>query len=137
MPFKIEECTDADYYRAFELLSTAFGHEHAFVESVFPNHDSPEGRRAGGERLLEAAKTEPTITDIKAVDEETGKTIGHARWMICDGRIPPESELSGDYWETQDQKDFAAHMFSQYLVPRRKAIKESGGHIVCKLSCGL
>jgi hypothetical protein len=129
----IEECTDADMTRAFELLSVAFGHEHPYIESVFPAHETADGRRIGGERLLEFRKADPFATNIKALDPETGKMIGHARWIVCDGALAPEFELSGDYWDSQEQKEFASWMYSQYLVPRREAIKNSGGHIVCRI----
>lgn len=130
MAFVIEECTDADMPRAFELLSLAFGNEHPYIEAVFPAHQSSEGRRIGGERLLGFRQADPFATNMKAVDPKTDKMIGHARWIICDGALAPEFELSGDYWETEDEKEFAAWMYSQYLVPRRETIKKSGGHIV-------
>ncbi|KAF2110668.1 acyl-CoA N-acyltransferase [Lophiotrema nucula] len=130
MPFTIQECTDEDMPRAFELLSEAFGHEHPYVESVFPAHGTPEGRRIGGERMLQWRKGDPLAINVKAVDDAAGKMIGHARWIIPNGVVPPEFELGGDYWETEDQKEYAAWMFSQYLVPRRKAFKEYGGNVV-------
>ncbi|KAF2875747.1 acyl-CoA N-acyltransferase [Massariosphaeria phaeospora] len=95
MPFTISECTDADMPRAFELLSLAFGHEHPYIESVFPAHATAEGRRVGGERFLEFRKADPLATKIKAVDVETGNMIGHARWIVCDGGLAPEFELDG------------------------------------------
>jgi hypothetical protein len=134
MPFTIQECTDEDMPRAFELLSEAFGHEHPYVESVFPAHGTLEGRRIGGERMLQWRKGDPLAINVKAVDDATGKMIGHAKWIIPKGVAPPEFELSGDYWETEDQKEYAAWMFSQYLVPRRKAFKEYGGNVVCMLA---
>lgn len=130
MTFIIQECTDEDMPRAFELLSEAFGHEHPYVEHVFPTHDTPEGRRTGAERLLAWRKGDPLATNIKAVDVETGKMIGHAKWIIPKGVVPPEYGLDGDYWESEEEKEYAAWLYSQYLVPRRKAFKEYGGNVI-------
>lgn len=120
--------------RAFELLSEAFGHEHPYVEYVFPAHATPHGRRTGAERLLEWRKGDPLAINIKAVDDVSGKMVGHAKWIIPKGVVPPEFELGGDYWETEDQKEYAAWIYSQYLVPRRKAFKEYGGNVICMLA---
>ncbi|PVH98122.1 hypothetical protein DM02DRAFT_657602 [Periconia macrospinosa] len=130
MSFTIQECTDEDMPRAFELLSEAFGHEHPFVEYVFPAHDRPQGRRDGAERFLQWRKGDPLATNIKAVHNETGEMVGHAKWIIPKGVVPPEFELGGDYWETEDQKEYAAWIYSQYLVPRRQAFKDYGGNVV-------
>ncbi|KAF2001409.1 hypothetical protein P154DRAFT_464335 [Amniculicola lignicola CBS 123094] len=130
MPFTILECTDSDMPRAFELLSIAFGHEHPYVESVFPAHETPEGRRTGGERLLGWRKGDPLAINMKAVDDATGKMIGHAKWIIPRGVVPPEFALGGEYWESGEEKEYAAWIFGQYLMPRRKVFKESGGNVV-------
>ena len=129
MAFTVEECTDADMARMFELVSVAFGHEHEYVEAVFPDHDTPAGRAAGSERML-AMKADPTATFIKVIDED-GKMIAGAKWNVFDGEVPPEYVLEGDYWKSQEEKDYANHMFAAYLVPRRKAIKDSAGNLVC------
>jgi len=105
MRLRTEERTDEDMPRAFEPLS--------YVESVFPTDGTPEGRRLGAERLLQWRKSDPLAANVKAVDEARGKMIGHANWIIPKGVIPPEFELSGDHWETEEEKEYAAWMCSQ------------------------
>lgn len=81
--------------------------------------------------MLEWRKGDPLATNIKAVDEATGKMIGHARWIIPKGVVPQEFELDGDYWDSEEEKEYAGWLFSQFMVPRRKAFKEYGGDVVC------
>jgi hypothetical protein len=129
MPFVVEECTDADMPCIFELFSVAFGHEHEYCEAVFPDHDTPTGRAAGSERML-SFKADPVATFIKVVNE-AGKTIAGAKWNVYDGEVPPEYELEGDYWRSQEEKVYTNALFTAYLAPRRTAIKDSGGNLVC------
>jgi hypothetical protein len=129
MPFVVEKCTDADMQRMFEIFSVSFGHEHEYCEAVFPNHDTPAGRAAGSERML-AMAADPNATFIKVVNDE-GKMIAGAKWNVYDGEIPPDYKLEGDYWKNQEEKDYANDLFAAYLAPRRKAIKDSDGNLVC------
>jgi hypothetical protein len=131
MPFHIEKCTEADMARFFEIVSLAFGHEHEYIESVYPDHDTPAGRAAGAERMLATMKADIYATWLKVVNEE-GEMVAGAKWNIYDHVLPPEFEAEGDYWKSDEEKEYGQHMFRTYLVPRRKAIKESGGHIVCE-----
>lgn len=133
MALKIEECNDTDMDRAFEIISSAFGHEHPFMESVFPLHATPQGRRLGGQRMLANKKADPNTTLLKVVDTSTGEVVAQAKWNIYDGSIPDEFELDGDFWESKNEKEYAQHMFREYLVPRRKAIRDLGGRLVGKL----
>lgn len=134
MALKIEECNDTDMDRTFEVISSAFGHEHPYIESVFPLHATPQGRKIGGQRMLAYKKADPNTTFLKVVDISTDEVVAVAKWNIYDGSIPDEYELDGNFWESKNEKEYAQHMFREYLVPRRKAIKDSGGRLVCKLS---
>lgn len=132
MDLSIEECSDDDMLRTFEIISAAFRHEHPYIEAVFPSHDSPMGRVAGGARMLAIKRTDPHTIFIKAVDKATGLMIGQAKWNIYDGVVPAEVELEGDFWDTADEKEFAQHLYREYLVPRRTAIRELGGKVICR-----
>ena len=134
MPLKLERCTDDDMDRVFAIISAAFGHEHPYIDACFPDHDQENGRKVGGERMLAMKQSDPNTTFIKVVDTQ-GKIIAIAKWNVYDGTVPEESELEGDYWQGQDDKEYAQHLFREYLVPRRRAIRESGGNLVCKSSC--
>lgn len=133
MALKIEECNDTDMDRTFEIISSAFGHEHPNIESIFPLQAAPQGRRFGGQRMLASKKADPNATFLKVVDTSTCEMVAQAKWNIYDGSIPDEVELDGDFWESKNEKEYAQHMFREYLVPRRKAIKDSGGRLVGKL----
>lgn len=101
MALKIEECNDLDMDRTFEIISSAFGHEQPFFESVFPMHATPQGRRIGSQRLLASKKVDPNTRFLKVVDTSNGNMIAQAKWNIYDGVIPDEFELDGDFLESE------------------------------------
>jgi hypothetical protein len=132
MPLQLLPCTDADMARTFAILSDAFGHEHPYIEAAFPAHETPSGRAVGGERMLAIKNSDPTATFLKVVDTETGEMIAQAKWNIFQDNIPPELDLDGDFWgDDTEEKEYAQHLCRDYLILRRKAIKESGGNLVC------
>ncbi|PQE19635.1 gnat family protein [Rutstroemia sp. NJR-2017a WRK4] len=131
MPLQLLPCTDADMARTFAILSDAFGHEHPYIEAAFPAHETPAGRAAGGERMLAIKNSDPTATFLKVVDTKTGEMIAQAKWNIFKDNIPPELDLDGDFWgDDLEEKEYAQHLCREYLIPRRKAIRESGGNLV-------
>ena len=85
--------------------------------------------------MLAIKNSDPNTTFIKVVDTSTGKMIALAKWNVYNGTVPEEVDLDGDFWQSQDDKEYAQHLFREYLVPRRKAIKDSGGRLVCKSKC--
>ena len=133
MVLKVEPCEDKDMERAFTIVSLAFGHEHSYIDAVYPNHDTPSGRRIGGERMLAFKKSDPNTHFIKVVDE-TGHIVAMGKWNVYDGVIPEEQDVDGDFWKSEDDKEYAQYLYREYLRPRRKAIKKSDGHLVCKIS---
>lgn len=133
MPLKIEKCNDGDMTRAFAIISAAFGH-NPYMDVLYPGHDTPQGHEAGGERMLAFKKSDPNTHFIKAIDTENGDIVGVAKWNIYNGTIPEEVGLDGDYWATEEDKEYANCLWTSYLGPRRKAIKDSKGHLVCE-SC--
>lgn len=114
--------------RFFEIVSLAFGHEHEYIDSVFPDHDTPAGRAAGAERMLAIMRGDPNAVFLKVVDDENNM-IAAAKWNIYDDVVPAAPKLAGDFWRNGDEKEFASYMFDGYLVPRFKDIKESGGNL--------
>ena len=117
---------------AFAIISTAFGREHPYIDALYPDHDQPLGRERGGERLLAIKHADPNTTFLKVVDSQTGEIVAVAKWNVYDGVIPEESVPDGPFWLSQDEKELAQHMFHGYNVPRMKAIRESGGNLVCE-----
>jgi hypothetical protein len=132
MALELSYCTDADMKRAFEILSLCFGHEHPFIEAVYPLHDTPTGRAHGAERLLAMKKADPNTMFLKVTDTCTGIIIGMSKWNIYKGVIPDEvTKLEGNYWSSQEAKEVAEWYANDYLLLRNKAIRDSGGHLVC------
>ncbi|KAL8651851.1 MAG: hypothetical protein Q9210_003025 [Variospora velana] len=130
MALKLEICGDNDMQRTFEILSSAFGHEHPYIDAVFPSHATASGRKIGGDRLLAIKHSDPKTTFLKVTDTDTGEMIAQAKWNIYNGEVPDDVELDGDFWAGQDEKEYAQYLFREYLGPRRAAIKAYGGHLV-------
>jgi hypothetical protein len=78
----------------FAILSTAFSHEHPYIDAAFPNHDTPAGRVLGGERMLSIKTSDPNTTFLKIIDTEIGIMIAQARWNIYRDTIPLEADLA-------------------------------------------
>lgn len=97
MPLKLETCSDADMDRAFAIVSAAFGREHPYQNTIFPDHDTEPGRKIGAERMLATKKSDPNTTFIKVVDTETDKMIALGKWNVFNGTVPEEIELEGDF----------------------------------------
>ncbi|KAI9660604.1 MAG: hypothetical protein M1821_009956 [Bathelium mastoideum] len=130
MALKLERCKDADMRRTFEIVSDAFGHQHPYIEAVFPHHGSDKGRAAGAERLLTMKPRDPNAVFLKVVDTDSGQMIAQAKWNVYRNTVPPELTLDGDFWDSQDQKELANYLFAKYLEPRGKAIKQSGSNLL-------
>ena len=79
-------------------------------------------------------KYDPTVRFVKATDPATGAIVALARWYIFDEN-PAEDQLEGDFWEDEDSKAYAVHLYSQYLVNRRAYVKSIDGPVVCKQYC--
>lgn len=133
MVLKVEVCNDDDMHRVFEIFCQAFGTKHAMIEAIYPNKDTPDGRTTGGKRMMSYKNDDPHTTFIKCVDTDTGAIVAKAKWNIWKGVIPPETDLDGDYWETAGEKEWAQHLNREFLISRRRAIKDAGGHLVCKI----
>jgi hypothetical protein len=133
MPFKVERCNDEDMARTFEIKSVTFGGIHPYIEAAYPAHSTPVGRKSGAKRFLAVKQDDPCSNFIKVVDTDSGKIIATAKWNIYRDTIPEEKDLDGDFWENDEDKEYAQVLCREYLIPRRKAIRESKGNIICKL----
>ncbi|MCJ1246986.1 hypothetical protein MMC30_004197 [Trapelia coarctata] len=132
MTFALSHCTETDFPRLFTILSTAFGDE-PYLTPIFPLHYTPSGRLAGTQRLLQSFHSEPGAQFMKVTDTSTGEIIGLAKWLIFkEGEVPTiEGELdgavlTGDWWESEAEKEYAGYLFGKYLIPRRRAMREKG-----------
>ena len=132
MVLKVEHCTDADMDRTFAIISSAFANDHPYINAAFPKHSTPEGRGLGGERMLAIKRSDPNTTFLKVTDTDTGEMIAQAKWNIYDGVVPEEADIDGPFWETEDDKEYAQILCREYLIPRRRAIRDAGGKLVCE-----
>ena len=133
MVLELALCEDADMHRFFEIVVDGFGTEHEYINVVFPAHETAAGRKVGGERFSALKKSDKYATFLKVTDKDTGEIIGAAKWNIYNGEIPPETGLgTTEYWETEEMAGYADAMYRLYLENRRKAIRDSGGHLVCE-----
>jgi len=133
MPFEIALCTEADLPRAFEIISLAFGHIHAYVEALWPEHETPSGRDAGAERLLYAKQTQPWARLCKVTDTDTGEVVGFTKWDVYDGVIPEvPTSMPPQYYKDTDAKEYAEYIWKEFTKRRWDAVRKSGGRIVCE-----
>lgn len=129
--FEVHPCTEADIPRVFEIISLAFGHDHEYMDAIFPAHDTPEGRRAGSERMLQIFHGDPYGHFMKVVETDTGIVAGAAKWNIYkSGEVPPQPAIGGDYWESGVDKEFAQALFHGFFALRQGVIEETNGSLV-------
>lgn len=133
MVLKLQACADSDMSRAFEIISLAFGHGHAFVEAVWPEHESPSGRAAGAERLLQAKQTQPWAHLCKVTDTDTGDIVGFVKWDIYDKIIPEvPTSMPAQYYKDEDSKEYAEYIWKEFTRRRWDAVRTSEGRLACE-----
>ncbi|KAF2996520.1 hypothetical protein E8E13_006175 [Curvularia kusanoi] len=101
------------------------------MDAIFPSHDTPEGRSIGAERMLQMFHGDSYGHFVKVVEADTRTIVGAAKWNIYEkGIIPPQPELNGDYWQSEDDKEFAQALFHEFFAPRQKVIERTNGNLV-------
>ncbi|CAG8981139.1 hypothetical protein HYALB_00005854 [Hymenoscyphus albidus] len=130
MTFKVEECDDSDMPHTFEIISQAFAHEHQYIDAAFPAHSEPASRANGASRMLSTKHQDPCAKFLKVIDQDTGTMIAQAKWNIYQNTIPPEFDLDGEFWDDEEEKEYAQLLCREYLLPRREAIRDSGGNLM-------
>ena len=130
MHLQLDPCRDEDMHRVFAIVSDSFEQRHPFPNYIFPKHWTPEGRKSGAERLLAAKHGSSNITFLKVTDKDTGKIVATAEWNVFRNKVPEEAGLDGDFWDSQEEKELAQETYEGYMVPRRKALRESGGNLL-------
>lgn len=134
--FEIQPCTEEDIPRFFDIISDAFAHDHEYCDAVFHKHDTPEGRKSGTQLMTHIYHNDPVGHFVKAVETETGKIVGAAKWNIYKaGEVPPQAELGGPFWPNEEEEEFAKAIFHSFFAPRQKVLEELNGRLVGKLSC--
>ncbi|KAL4771050.1 acyl-CoA N-acyltransferase [Aspergillus nidulans var. acristatus] len=81
MPFTICSLLPSDYVEAFTVADLAFASLNTLLYNTYPL--SPESiEKLTAARIRDIA-TMPKANMLKAVDTETGKIIGFARWVVA------------------------------------------------------
>jgi GNAT superfamily N-acetyltransferase len=128
--FEVQRCTEADIPRVFEIVSLAFANDHEYVDAVFPAHNTPAGRKAGSERMLQLFHGDPYGNFVKCVDIETGTIAAAAKWNFYNGgEVPAQPAIDGDYWVNEEEKEFAQCIFHSFFAPRQCVIEETSAHL--------
>ena len=135
MSFKILPCTDYDMPRVIVIMSEAFAHDHAYLDAIFPAHDTLQGRQRVGERLLytKIVVGEPKVHFLKVVQTNSGQMIGMAEWEVYDGIVPEVENIDGDFWPSLDGKEYAQHMYCWYQSKTAEVARRNEGRLVCEL----
>lgn len=129
----IEPCSDADLDRAFHIVSDAFQHAQPVVDAIFPAHDTPQGHAHGRNGLLQSKQTDPTAHFIKAVNQDTGGITGIAKWLVLQGQAAQPLWV-GKSSGSDEEKEYAEHLVSEYQKLRSEAIKSMNGHLLTSRS---
>jgi len=130
MTLQLSPCTDPDFHRLFTIISNSFSHDHAYIDATFPSHATPTGTSIGAQRFLEMSRADPNTIFLKVVDTSTDTIVGVAKWNIYKNTIPEEVELEGDYWESDEDKEYAQLLFREFLIPRRDWVRKMEGNLV-------
>ncbi|KAF3055029.1 hypothetical protein GL218_07402 [Daldinia childiae] len=126
--------SDEEIPIAFQVLSKSFGHDAPFVDIYFPNHDTPSGQAQGSKRLAVWKQTSEASTFLKATTQggQEGQEliIGFAVWTLMKEAPPAElaeTENVEEVWPDEADREFMKRLWSDYVIPRSKAVKESDG----------
>ena len=134
MAIQVLEAEDADMSRIFEICSLAFGDNEPFWIASWPNHSTDVGRKTGAERMIKIKNSDPNTTYLKAVDAASGKVAGMAKWNVFNNTMGVDpSQIQGgdgDYWDDEDEKEYAKQVGPIFLTERNAAIARSGGNVV-------
>lgn len=133
MKIEVQEATDADMYRIFEICSLGFARNEPFFDAVWPNHWTESGRQQGAERFTDTKNNTPETTYLKAVDASNGKIMGMAKWNIYDSNIPDLDKVDReqkDYWGNEEDKRYCEVISKEFMKTRNDAIRRTGGNVV-------
>jgi hypothetical protein len=129
--FEVRSCNEDDIPRFVEIISEAFSNDHEYVDAVFYNHKTPEGRKKAADMMLTMYRHDLNGHFIKVVDTDTSEMVGAAKWNIYKaGEVPPAPQLSGPYWPNEEEEEFAKAIFNAFFAPRQKVLQENNGRLV-------
>lgn len=92
--FSIHPLLPPDYTEAFILADTAFATLNSLLFTSYP--PSPESQRKLTDARLKAIPAIPQTSTFKAVDTQTGRIVGVARWTVSEHGEDIEQQASLD-----------------------------------------
>lgn len=130
MNFKIAPVEDGDMDRLFAITSLAFQQNEEIWNAVYPQHETPEGRKAGADRFVQVKAADPNTHYIKAITPD-GEIAGFAKWNIYRQAFPPSDiKVEGPYWTTEDGRQYAEHLANEFFKERVSFVGSKAGHAV-------
>lgn len=130
MGITISPAEDADMHRLFTITSLAFKDNEPFWDAMYPDHNTTSGREKGGARFVKAKNSDPNTTFVKAVDDSTGEIAGFAKWNIFKNFIPKPGKAEGDYWQTDEEKEYCQHLMNVFTEDRIAFLESRQGNAV-------
>lgn len=130
MPISVHPAEDADMHRLFEIAASAFQRNEPYWDASYPEHWTPKGRKLGGDRFLAAKQADPLTNYFKAVDSETGSIAGFAKWNVFQTRYPSRQLAQGDYWSSEEEKQYAQHLIDEFNRDRVAHVDAAKGNVV-------
>ena len=130
MSISIHHAEEADMHRLFEIASLAFKDNEPFWDACYPEHWTPAGRKAGGDRFLAIKQGDPKTTYLKAIDDSTGEIAGFAKCNVFEDRFPERGLAEGDYWESEEAREYAQHLIDEFNKDRVAYVKKANGNVV-------
>lgn len=132
----VEVAQDCDFERIAEIRSLAFGDAQPYIDLIFPNHKTPDGRERIRDRLLKICHEDKTARFLVAKDPSTRQIISQAEWHVYD------KDSTGDVMEldfvegTEEEKAYATYIIGTFQAKRRAAIAKTQHPLTCQ-STGL
>lgn len=129
----IVSVADDDIPKCMQIMSKSFGHDAPFVDAWFVDHDTVVGQAKGIPRLAAWKKNDHNATFLKAMmTDSSGKKqiMGWAVWTYMTEPPPQELDLTEDVtavWPNEDDREFMARLWRDYVVPRSRTIEATNG----------
>ncbi|KAF4627004.1 hypothetical protein G7Y89_g11154 [Cudoniella acicularis] len=129
MAIELSPVEDGDWRTITDVnMDTFHEHEHPVIDIMFPHHHTPAGRDIMARRLQQTAKSDASGHHLKLTDTAAGKIIGQGRWAIVPpqpGNEYPAPVISGDYWASEEDVEFANWCIGAYTAFRRRKFREA------------
>lgn len=92
-----------------------------------PHAPRPRSRRRKTP-AYEAYRCHKQVPESNRYDH--GRIIGQAKWIVFRDGMPEEIPLAGDYWESEDDKEYAKCVYEGLVEPRRMVARSAEGTLV-------